>query len=61
MATYMWQKSSYSHEGANCLGLAAGADGAVRLRESDNPDTILTVTPAALHGLICAAKAGRLS
>ncbi|MFI9235957.1 DUF397 domain-containing protein [Streptomyces sp. NPDC053079] len=61
MTSYQWWKSSYSANSSNCVNVAAADDGTVRLRESDDPDTILTLTPAALHGLIRAAKAGRLS
>ncbi|GAA3373551.1 hypothetical protein GCM10020367_33920 [Streptomyces sannanensis] len=47
-----WQKSSYSEDQANCLHLAAAPNGTVRLRESDEPDVILTTTPARLAALI---------
>ncbi|WP_446462020.1 DUF397 domain-containing protein [Streptomyces sp. BRA346] len=53
-----WQKSSYSHEGANCLYVAAPASRTIALRESDEPDVILTTTPATLGTFIRAAKAG---
>ncbi|WP_308103202.1 DUF397 domain-containing protein [Streptomyces sichuanensis] len=52
-----WQKSSYSHEGANCVNVAVADDGSVRLRESGDPGTVLTVAPTALRALIAAAKA----
>ncbi|MPY50572.1 DUF397 domain-containing protein [Streptomyces acidicola] len=51
-----WQKSTYSAEAANCLYVAAAPTGAVHLRESDEPDTILTTTPAPLHSLIRTLK-----
>ena len=57
MSTLNWQKSSYSNEGADCLNVAETA-GAILLRESDEPDTIVTVTPAALRFLLLAVKAG---
>ncbi|MEV5243070.1 DUF397 domain-containing protein [Streptomyces cinnamoneus] len=57
MANYMWQKSSYSHEGANCVNVAVANDGTVRLRESDAPATVLAIKRTALHGLIRALKA----
>ncbi|MEU5188644.1 DUF397 domain-containing protein [Streptomyces klenkii] len=60
MSLHSWQKSSYSGNAANCLYVAA-TPGAIRLRESDAPDLILTASPAALRALIHAAKAGRLA
>ncbi|MFB7905744.1 DUF397 domain-containing protein [Kitasatospora sp. NPDC059146] len=58
MAAHDWQKSSYSADAANCIYLAAAAGGAIRIRESDDPDIILTTAPENLRALICAAKAG---
>ncbi|WP_308103206.1 DUF397 domain-containing protein [Streptomyces sichuanensis] len=54
----MWQKSSYCSEGNACLTVAAAGNGAVHLRESEAPGTVLTLKRAALHGLIRALKAG---
>ena len=42
-APLIWQKSTYSNEGGECLELAAHG-GAVLLRESDNPAVVLTTT-----------------
>ena len=53
-----WQKSSYSQQGANCVYVAAPAPHTIALRESDEPDVILTTTPATLGTFIRAAKAG---
>lgn len=53
-----WQKSSYSQQGANCVYVAAPAPHTIALRESDEPDVILTTTPSALATFIRAAKAG---
>ncbi|WP_405727195.1 DUF397 domain-containing protein [Streptomyces sp. NBC_01537] len=36
----------------------AEAAGQILVRESDEPDTIVTVTPAALRSLLLAVKAG---
>ncbi|MCG0287583.1 DUF397 domain-containing protein [Streptomyces sp. PSAA01] len=58
MSDYVWQKSSYSHEGSNCVYVAAPAHHTIALRESDEPDVILTITPATLGTFIRAAKAG---
>lgn len=58
MPTPHWRKSSFSGEGNNCLNVASAADGTIRLRESEAPDTVLTTTPARLGDFIRAAKAG---
>ncbi|WP_404820507.1 DUF397 domain-containing protein [Streptomyces malaysiensis] len=55
-----WRKSSYSSEGNACLYVSALDSATIRLRESDEPDTILTTNPTALSALIRSAKAGRL-
>ncbi|MBO3677384.1 DUF397 domain-containing protein [Streptomyces sp. NEAU-YJ-81] len=60
MRTHRWRKSSYSSQGANCLYVSAPDNATIRLRESDEPETILTTTPTALSALIRSAKAGRL-
>lgn len=54
-----WQKSSFSGgEGANCIEVARTAP-AVHLRESDDPDTVITATSAQLTAFIGAVKNGR--
>lgn len=58
MSAYIWQKSSYSTEGANCVNIATASDGTLRMRESDDPDVILATTPAALAALLASLKAG---
>ncbi len=60
MRTHHWQKSSFSGEGNACLYVSAPDNATIRLRESDEPNTILTTTPRALSALIRSAKAGRL-
>ncbi|AEM81292.1 DUF397 domain-containing protein [Streptomyces violaceusniger] len=60
MRTHHWRKSSYSSQGANCLYVSASDNATIRLRESDEPNTILTTTPTALSALIRSAKAGQL-
>lgn len=60
MSTRDWRKSSYSSEGNACLYVSSPDHATIRLRESDEPDTILTTTPSALRALIRCAKAGRL-
>ncbi|MEU3353558.1 DUF397 domain-containing protein [Streptomyces sp. NPDC037389] len=48
----VWQKSSYSGDATNCLNVAAAGSGLFRLRESDDPDTVLAVAPATLRALL---------
>ncbi|MEU1784417.1 DUF397 domain-containing protein [Streptomyces sparsogenes] len=60
MPTLHWRKSSYSSQGANCLYVSSTDDATIRLRESDDPDTILTTTPTTLRTFIRSAKAGHL-
>jgi hypothetical protein len=59
MTTLKWQKSTFSGgpEG-NCLYLAAAPDGTLRLRESDEPGTILSTGPAQLSALLRHIKTG---
>ncbi|BBJ41987.1 hypothetical protein SSPO_047050 [Streptomyces antimycoticus] len=60
MSDLTWQKSSFSEAAAaNCVELAAAPDG-IRIRESDEPDTVLRTSPAPLGALIRSVKAGRL-
>ncbi|MFJ4617543.1 DUF397 domain-containing protein [Streptomyces sp. NPDC088812] len=48
-----WQKSSFSGgPQGECLYVAPTADGGIRLRESDAPDTVLSTTPAPLAALL---------
>ncbi|MEU5053483.1 DUF397 domain-containing protein [Streptomyces sp. NPDC021096] len=58
MSTYRWQKSTYSGDASNCLNVAAEANGGLRLRESDDPGTVLAVTPAVLRAFLRTVKAG---
>ncbi|MCZ4117869.1 DUF397 domain-containing protein [Streptomyces sp. H39-S7] len=59
MSELAWQKSSFSGGGnGDCLEVATGAAGSVHLRESDDPQAVVTTTPAALRVLLSAAKAG---
>jgi hypothetical protein len=48
-----WQKSSFSEgdDAPNCLEIAA-AQGAPRLRESEEPGTVVTTTATGLAALI---------
>ncbi|MEU5421090.1 DUF397 domain-containing protein [Streptomyces sp. NPDC020799] len=60
MTTYRWQKSSYSGDASNCLNIAT-ADSSLLLRESDDPASVLTLSPTKLHALIESLKAGQLT
>ncbi len=54
-----WQKSSFSGggDGAECIEVAA-AEGAIILRESDNPDNVISTSPEKLRAFILGVKAG---
>lgn len=56
-----WQKSTHSEEASSCVFLAAAPAGAVLLRESDDPDVILTTGIRQLSALIAAFGSGRAS
>ncbi|MER7670893.1 DUF397 domain-containing protein [Kitasatospora sp. NPDC096128] len=58
MAVINWQKSSYSSESANCICLAAAPERAIKIRESDEPDVIITTTADGLRALLRGFKAG---
>ncbi|MCX4410757.1 MULTISPECIES: DUF397 domain-containing protein [unclassified Streptomyces] len=47
-----WQKSSYSQEASACIYVAATSTGAILLRESDEPEVVLTIGPGQLGALI---------
>jgi hypothetical protein len=55
--TLMWQKSTYSPDGSNCVYVAATPTGQIHLRESDEPGIVLTTNPDRLRGLIRSIKA----
>jgi hypothetical protein len=57
MTELHWQKSFFSEDQAKRLYLATAPDGAIRLRESDEPDTALSTTPARLSALLRHLKA----
>lgn len=58
MPTYDWQKSSFSGQGANCLHVAAPDTDTIKLCESDDPEVVVTTTPANLKAFILGVKAG---
>jgi hypothetical protein len=57
----IWQKSSYSgpDDGNNCVELASTPT-TLRLRESDDPATVLTTTRTPLTHLLHAIRVGSL-
>jgi Domain of unknown function (DUF397) len=59
MSGIAWRKSSFSGgmDGNECVELAC-LGGAIGIRESDDPGTVLPTTPAALAGLIRTVKRG---
>ncbi|MFE1935721.1 DUF397 domain-containing protein [Streptomyces sp. NPDC059474] len=59
MSDAKWRKSSFSTDAANCVELAAAPVG-IRIRESDEPETVLHTNPAALQSFIRAVKTARL-
>ncbi|MFF2950369.1 DUF397 domain-containing protein [Kitasatospora sp. NPDC057965] len=58
MAAHTWQKSSFSGDAANCIYLAGTPEGVVKIRESDDPDVVITTTPDRLRAFIGGIKAG---
>ncbi|MBT2404502.1 MULTISPECIES: DUF397 domain-containing protein [unclassified Streptomyces] len=60
MGPHDWRKSSYSAEAANCVCVAVAPDGAVRLRDSKVPETVVAASAHALRTFIGAVVAGRL-
>lgn len=61
MSVLAWQKSSFSEDQANCVFVAVAPDGTIRLRESDDPGTVLTTTPDRLAALLQHIKPRRPS
>ncbi|MEU8873457.1 DUF397 domain-containing protein [Streptomyces javensis] len=55
-----WRKSSFSTGDApNCVELAADSVGTSHLREGDDPEVVISTTPAALRAFLRAAKVGK--
>ncbi|MBO0918736.1 DUF397 domain-containing protein [Streptomyces sp. NPDC050421] len=54
-----WQKSSFSGADNNqsCIELAP-VDGAIKMRESDDPDLVVTTSVAKLRAFVLGVKAG---
>ncbi|MET8915859.1 DUF397 domain-containing protein [Streptomyces sp. NPDC004610] len=55
---HQWQKSSFSTDAeGDCLELATRGD-AILLRESEDPESIVTTTPVKLAAFLAGVKAG---
>ncbi|WP_329532778.1 DUF397 domain-containing protein [Streptomyces sp. NBC_01450] len=52
MTELNWQKSTYSEAASSCVYLAATPAGTILLRESDEPEVVLTTGPGQLCALI---------
>ncbi|PQM22287.1 DUF397 domain-containing protein [Streptomyces xinghaiensis] len=59
MSVLNWQKSTFSPEASSCVYVASAPDGALWLRESDEPEAVLRTTSGALRALIRGVKAGQ--
>ncbi|MEV7020535.1 DUF397 domain-containing protein [Kitasatospora sp. NPDC093558] len=60
MPKVSWQKSSFSggDDGSMCLELASSTDEVRYLRESNDPEIVITTSTAKLRTLILGAKTG---
>ncbi|GAB7185838.1 DUF397 domain-containing protein [Kitasatospora sp. Ki12] len=58
MAVHNWQKSSFSGDAANCVYVSAIAGCAIEIRESDDPDVIITTSPDRFRAFLLGVKAG---
>ncbi|MBV2152445.1 DUF397 domain-containing protein [Kitasatospora sp. SUK 42] len=57
MTELNWQRSSFSDDGAEFIEIASEGD-LVYIRESDNPDLVVTTTRTKLNAWILGAKDG---
>ncbi|MET9252108.1 DUF397 domain-containing protein [Streptomyces sp. NPDC003717] len=54
-----WQKSSFSGGGGeNCVELGKARDGTIKVRESDDPNVVVTTSHEKLAAFIAGVKAG---
>jgi hypothetical protein len=58
MSEVQWQKSSFSSEQPNCVEFGA-FNGCIGVRESDDPDLIVTAGRTTLRSLLNEVKAGK--
>ncbi|MBD3005564.1 MULTISPECIES: DUF397 domain-containing protein [unclassified Streptomyces] len=59
MTPVSWRQSSYCQESASCVNVAEGEHDSIMLRESEQPEVVLTTTRTRLRTFIRAAKAGQ--
>ncbi|MBA2944272.1 DUF397 domain-containing protein [Streptomyces sp. PSKA28] len=52
MPPFAWQKSTFSPDGSDCVYVAATPDGTILLRESDEPEVMLSTGPRQLRAFI---------
>lgn len=53
MSELHWQKSTFSGgPQGDCVNVAAAPDGTIRLRESDEPGTVVATVPEGLAALL---------
>lgn len=57
MSDNLWQESSFCQSGNSCIGVRKVGK-AIQLRESDQPDELITTTPEKLRDFILGVKAG---
>ncbi|MET9520122.1 DUF397 domain-containing protein [Streptomyces sp. NPDC002994] len=59
MPELKWLKSSFSEASGNaCVEVAATSPEGISLRESDNPDIVVSTSQPALRALLLGVKAG---
>ncbi|KOG87633.1 DUF397 domain-containing protein [Streptomyces varsoviensis] len=59
MSSFIWQKSSFSGSGQDdCVEVAAGLDGRIHVRESDEPEAVLAASRSAWGAFLRSVKAG---
>ncbi|GCD44779.1 DUF397 domain-containing protein [Streptomyces paromomycinus] len=61
MPSTHWQKSSYCADSSNCLSVAAFPDAAIRIREIETPNPVVTTARPQFGLLMDAIKSGSLN
>ncbi|MER0245314.1 DUF397 domain-containing protein [Streptomyces sp. HSW2009] len=57
MTESLWRISSFCQAGNSCMGISRDGD-TVRLRESEQPNEVITTTPEKLKSFILGVKNG---